>query len=60
MHTRGELRIHRSGRRLLLALAGLALTLGTLPVVAGATPGTRGGPRPGSRRRPRQHRRLRR
>jgi hypothetical protein len=41
MHTRGDLRIHRSGRRLLLALAGLALTLGTLPMVAGATPGTR-------------------
>jgi hypothetical protein len=41
MHTRGDLRIHRSGRRLLLALAGLALTLGALPVVAGATPGTR-------------------
>jgi hypothetical protein len=41
MHTRGDLRAHhRYGRRLLLALAGLALTLGMLPVVAGATPGT--------------------
>ncbi len=42
MHTRGDSRAHhRSGRRLLLALAGIALTLGMLPVAAGATPGTR-------------------
>jgi hypothetical protein len=42
MHTRGDLRVHhRSGRRLLLGLAGLALTAGMLPVVAGAAPGTK-------------------
>jgi hypothetical protein len=41
MHTRGYRRFHHSrARRLWLTLAGLALTLGMLPLVAGATPGT--------------------
>jgi hypothetical protein len=42
MQMRGYLRTHHSPARwLLLGLAGVALTLGMLPVVAGATPGTR-------------------
>jgi Cep192 domain 4 len=42
MHTRGYLRAHHSSaRRLFLALAGLALTLGMLPVLTGAAPGSK-------------------
>jgi hypothetical protein len=42
MHTRGYLRVHHSSaRRLFLAFAGLALTLGMLPVLTGAAPGSK-------------------
>jgi HYDIN/CFA65/VesB-like, Ig-like domain len=42
MYPRGSLHIHhRSARRMLTALAGLALTLGALPALTGAVPGTR-------------------
>ncbi|HEY6275559.1 MAG TPA: choice-of-anchor D domain-containing protein [Streptosporangiaceae bacterium] len=41
MLTRGSLSFHRtSARRLIITLAGLALALGMLPVVAGALPGS--------------------
>jgi Abnormal spindle-like microcephaly-assoc'd, ASPM-SPD-2-Hydin len=42
MYPRGSLHIHhRPARRMLTALAGLALTLGALPALTGAVPGTR-------------------
>jgi HYDIN/CFA65/VesB-like, Ig-like domain/Abnormal spindle-like microcephaly-assoc'd, ASPM-SPD-2-Hydin len=42
MQTRGNLSLHRtSARRLVTAMAGLALALAMLPVVAGAVPGSR-------------------
>jgi hypothetical protein len=40
MHPRGYLRLRLSARRLLLATTGLALTLGALPALTGAMPGT--------------------
>jgi outer membrane protein assembly factor BamB len=41
MHTRGYLSFHRtSARRLVTVMAGLALALGMVPLVAGAVPGS--------------------
>jgi hypothetical protein len=39
MHPRGY-RVRLSARRLVLAMTGLALTLGALPALTGAMPGT--------------------
>src|SRR5215831_3337222 len=40
MHPRGYPRVRLPARRLLLAMTGLALTLGALPALTGALPGT--------------------
>jgi len=40
MHPRGHLRVRVSARRLVMVMTGLALTLGALPALTGAMPGT--------------------